>query len=113
MGSIPDPSYYGIDEMSVGEQAEFLAWYDTQRPVIFNNRRVLETCHDDVTVLRQACRVFRREFLDVGNIDVFHESVTITSACNKVLRKLFLKPDTIGLTLLVVIRATSTTARKR
>ena len=48
-------------------------------------------------MLRQACRVFRREFLEVGNIDVFHESVTIASACNKVLRKRFLKPDTIGL----------------
>jgi hypothetical protein len=33
----------------------------------------------------------------IANIDVFQESVTIASACNKVLRKLFLKPDTIGL----------------
>ena len=41
--------------------------------------------------------MFRSEFLQVGNIDVFHESVTIASACNKVLRKLFLKSDTIGL----------------
>ena len=54
-------------------------------------------CQNDVTVLRQAYQVFRREFLHVGNIDVFHETVTIASACNKVLRKLFLKPDTIGL----------------
>ena len=48
-------------------------------------------------MLRQACRVFRREFLQFGNIDVFHECVIIASACNKVLCKLFLKPDTIGL----------------
>ncbi len=48
-------------------------------------------------MLRQACQVFRREFLEVGNIDVFQEYVTIASACNKVLRRLFLKPDTIGL----------------
>jgi hypothetical protein len=53
---------------------------------------------DDVKFLRQACRVFRGEFLRVGNIEVFQESVTISSVCNKVLRKLFLKPDTIGLT---------------
>jgi hypothetical protein len=33
----------------------------------------------------------------VGNIEVFQESVTIASACNKALRKLFQKPDTIGL----------------
>jgi hypothetical protein len=66
--------------------------------VLFVNRRVLETyCQDDVILLRQTCRVFRREFLQVGNIDVFHESVTIASACNKVLRIIFLKPVTIGL----------------
>src|SRR5215468_416837 len=33
----------------------------------------------------------------IGNIEVFLESITIASACNKVLRRLFLKPDTIGL----------------
>ena len=33
----------------------------------------------------------------IGNIDVFLESVTIASACNKVLRKRSLKPKTIGL----------------
>ena len=84
--------------MSAGERAEFLAWYDTQRSVLFDNRRVLETyCQDEVTVLKQACRVIRREFLQVGNIDVFDRSVTIASVCNKVLRQIFLKPDTIGL----------------
>jgi hypothetical protein len=63
-----------------------------------DNRNVLETYYqDDVTVLRQACIVFRREFIEIGNVDVFTESVTIASACNKVLRKLFLKPNTIGL----------------
>ena len=65
---------------------------------VFDNRLVLETyCQDDVTVLRQACRVFRREFAQIGNIDVFQESITIASACNKDLRKRFLQPDTIGL----------------
>ena len=52
---------------------------------------------DDVTVLRQACRVFRREFIQIGNIELFLEAFTIASACNKLLRKGFLKPDTIGL----------------
>ena len=87
-----------MQEMSAVERTEFLEWYDSQRSVLFDNKRVLETySQDDVTALRQACQVFRREFLQVGNIDVFQESVTITSACNKVLRKLFLKQGTIGL----------------
>ena len=68
------------------------------RVLVFDNRNILEAyCQDDVTVLRQACMVFRREFIEIGNVDVFTKSVTIASACNKVLRKRFLKPNTIGL----------------
>ena len=69
-----------------------------QRSVLLDNRPVLEAyCQDDVTVLRQACEMFRREFLQVGNIEVFQEAVKTTSSCSKVLRELFLEPDTIGL----------------
>jgi hypothetical protein len=56
-----------------------------------------EYCQDDVTVLRQACRIFRRDFMKIGNLGVFLETVTIACACNKVLRKKFLKPETIEL----------------
>ena len=53
VGSIPDVSYYGVEDMNVGERTEFLEWYDSQRSVLFDNRRVLESsCQDDVTVLR-------------------------------------------------------------
>ena len=41
--------------------------------------------------------MFKREFAQIGNIDVFQESITIASACNKVLRKRFLQRDIIGL----------------
>jgi len=54
-------------------------------------------CQDDITVLRQACRVFRHEFMHIGNVEVFLVLITIASACNKLLRKRFLQPDTIGL----------------
>jgi len=75
-----------------------MAWYNEQNVKVFDNRHVLEQyCQDDVTVLRQACRVFRREYLEIENIEVFLEALTIASACNRVLRKKFLKPETIGL----------------
>ena len=54
-------------------------------------------CQDDITVLRRACRVFRREFMYIENIEVFLESITIASGGNKVLRKRFLQPDTVRL----------------
>jgi len=65
---------------------------------MFHNKQVLDVyCQYDVTVLRQACCVFRREFLQIGNIEVFLECLIIAPACNKLLRRNFLKPDTIGM----------------
>ena len=98
VGSIPDMSQYGVAEMGESEREEFTSWYDAQKGKVFDNRRVLEEyCQDDVTVLRQACQLFRRDFLDVANVHIFLESCTIASACMKVLRKRFLKPETVGL----------------
>jgi hypothetical protein len=69
VGAMIDISYYGVDAMSYSEREEFLAWYEGQRGSTFNNRHVLVMyCQDDVTVLRQACQVFRRNFLEIGNI---------------------------------------------
>jgi len=86
--------------MSEEERQEFHARYDDswKRKEHFHNRRVLEKyCQDDVAFLRQACRVFRREFLHIGNIEIIPDSITIASASNKILRKRFLELDTIGL----------------
>jgi hypothetical protein len=84
--------------MSHPERSEFMTFYDRQTDEVFDNRRILGLyCQDDVTVLRQAYQIFRRELIEIGNIEVFLESFTISSACNKVLRKRFLKPYIIGL----------------
>jgi hypothetical protein len=65
-----------VQKRSIGERTEYLVWYEEQKYLVFNNRQVLESyCQDEVTVLRQACRVFRGEFMRVGNIDVFQQSV--------------------------------------
>jgi hypothetical protein len=88
VGPIPDVSYFGIDEMGISERREFMTWYDDEKNRVFDNKLDLEKyCQDDVIVLRQACQIFRREFIEIGNIEGFLESFTIASACNKVLRK--------------------------
>jgi len=38
-----------------------------------------------------------REFIHIENIEAFRESIRIALACNKLLRKRFFRPDTIGL----------------
>jgi len=84
--------------MGASESREFLAWYEGQNFDFFNNRRVLQSYSpSDVSVLTEAFQVLRREFIQIRNIDVFLKPATKTSVFNKVLRKLFLKHDTIGL----------------
>jgi len=73
-----------------------MSWYDEQKNKVFDNRRVLQQyCQDDVTVATR--EIFRRDFIEIGNIEVFLEALTMASACKKVLRKKFLKPETVGL----------------
>jgi len=72
------------------ERKEFLVWYNNHKSEPFDNRRILETYFQvDVAALRQACRVFRRDFMQICNIEVFLESITVSSAWNKVLQKRF------------------------
>jgi hypothetical protein len=98
VGPIPGIQYFGADEMSEGERKDLLSWYNEQKNKVFDCRRVLEEyCQEDVTVLRQACRIFRWDLMEIGNIDVFLEAVTIASACKKMLRKKFHESETIGL----------------
>jgi hypothetical protein len=63
VGPMPGKEYFGADEMGESERRDFLSWYDERKDEVFHNRRVLEEyCQDDVTVLREACWVFRRAF---------------------------------------------------
>jgi len=99
--------------MGEGERNEFLAWYESQKESVYDNRQALESyCQDDVTVLRQACRLFRRELMHVGNITVFLETVTIASTCNKVLRKIFYSQTLSASYLPGDIRVTTSTVRR-
>jgi hypothetical protein len=64
--------------MGEEDKSEFLAWYESQKSEepFFYTRRVLEKYRQvDVTVLREACRDFRCEFMHIGSIDLFLESI--------------------------------------
>ena len=70
----PDVPYLGVNETSVSQRREFMSWYD-QKNKVFDNKLVLETySQDDSTFFRQACQLFRQEFIEFGNIEIFFES---------------------------------------
>ena len=64
---------------------------------------LLKYCINDVEILRKCCMRFRELFMkvtrkredDVG-VDPLKDPVTIAAACNKVLRRNFLEPNTIA-----------------
>jgi hypothetical protein len=90
IGPIPEISYFGVNDMSHSERKDFMAWYEEQRDRVFDNRLFLEQyC--------QVCQLFRREFAEIGNVEIFQESLTIASGYNNLLCKRFLKTQTIGL----------------
>jgi hypothetical protein len=85
--------------MRDSERKDFLSWFETvAKTEVFDNRRMLENYRQaDVTVLLEASPTFRKLFLEIGNVEVFLEGMTIASACNKVFRKKCLQPERIGL----------------
>jgi len=48
---------------------------------------------DDVSALSQVCCAFRNLFLKFVKMDLFRQSITISSICNNVPNNVF-KPDT-------------------
>jgi hypothetical protein len=65
--------------------------------IFHNKEEQLAYCMDDVNIRRQACCDFRNLFLKLVKMDPFRQSITISSIYNKVFRKMFLKPDTVGI----------------
>jgi len=56
VGPMTEPGLYEVEEQSVSERREFMAWYNAKKDKVFENRQVLEkNCQNDVTVLIQAC----------------------------------------------------------
>jgi hypothetical protein len=67
VGPYPEPSYYGVDNMSNEEQVRFFARHDEQKDKVFDNKEeLLSYCIDDVNVLRMACCSFRNLFFEIG-----------------------------------------------
>ena len=96
---VPCPtSHYGLYQTSHSEREDILTWYEAKRHELFGNRPTLEQyCQADVTVLRESCQTFRKHLLQIGDVEVFLECMTIASACNRVLRKKFLQPERIAI----------------
>lgn len=98
IGPLPAIEYYDADNMKEDVREKFLKWYEIHKNDEFKMEQdIVEYCISDVEILAQACLKFRYQLLETGRVCPFTEACTIAGACNKVYRRNFLKPNTIGI----------------
>ncbi|XP_052130776.1 uncharacterized protein LOC127751357, partial [Frankliniella occidentalis] len=93
-GPMLDKAYYCVSTMKAPAAREFNKWHDEQveKNYVFNFRRELfDYCISDVTILRQACPAFRKQFQEVAGFDPMFNCMTLSSACMAAFRRNFLK----------------------
>ncbi|XP_072377781.1 uncharacterized protein [Diabrotica undecimpunctata] len=95
-GCLPDIAYYGPNTMKTKQRSDFKKWYDEHKNDHFVLQKELHTyCDSDVDILRRGCLEFRKEFLEIANIDPF-QYLTIASVCMAIYRSKYLRTNTIG-----------------
>nr|CAI5848832.1 unnamed protein product [Callosobruchus analis] len=93
-------NYTPILDDSKDELQKLIDWHTKlfkQQYVFDFQKEIVDYCISDVNVLQQACLKFRQIMLKEGNVDPFTEAITLPGACNKIFRRNFLKPETIGI----------------
>ena len=107
-GSLPEAKWYDADGMSASGKKEFEKWYVAEKEKVgekWNLReQLLKYCINDVDILRKCCMQFRTLFMEVTKtneedpgVDPLKEPITIAAACNLVLCRNFLEPDSIAI----------------
>ncbi|XP_030761194.1 uncharacterized protein LOC115886248 [Sitophilus oryzae] len=100
VGPMPSIEYYDPDNMKVEDREKFVKWYQecVGKNYMFDfEKEFVDYCVSDVDILTQACLKFRKLMIDEGNVCPFTEASTLPSACNKIFRRNFLQPETIGI----------------
>jgi hypothetical protein len=98
IGSIPDPKYYGYDQIKKEERMKFHKWHKEKRKLnyVFNFKEELfKYGWGDVGILSRAKKIIREEFHELQNIDPF-QYLTIASVCMTISRDKYLEPNTIA-----------------
>ena len=98
VGPLPPIESYSPDTMKTEARKEFMQWYSLHKDSIFDFRKeIVEYCISDVEILTRACLKFRDLLMKVGNVCPLSEACTIASTCNKLFRRKYLAPETIGI----------------
>ncbi len=92
---LPDPQFYGVDEMTPAKRSAFLQWHQENVHKPFHlYRDLLSYCRSDVDVLLNACWKFRKLLLDItsGAVNPF-DYITIAAVAMGTFRTCFLEEE--------------------
>ncbi|XP_072021137.1 uncharacterized protein [Amphiura filiformis] len=106
-GKLPDMEDFDPEGMSEAGKQEFVKWYEDEKKKgkewVLQDE-LLKYCINDVDILRRCCMQFRTMFMEVTKtgledpgVDPLKDPITIAAACNLVLRRNFLEPQTIAI----------------
>ena len=97
--NLPPREFYALDNMSTEKKNIFEAWYIANfETKFFLPTALYEYGVNDVLILAHAFVAFRKLFMELADgLNPFVEGVTIPSACMKLFRHSFLKPNTIAI----------------
>ena len=75
---------------------DFETWYESIKDQPFDLlKELLEYCISDVTILKEACLRFRKDFMSETKIDPFITNITLSQVCMDFYKSTYLKPNTI------------------
>jgi hypothetical protein len=97
-GNLPEPKYYGVDNMSKSERTQFEEWYNSKKDegVVFNFQAELASyCEQDVHILTECCLAYRKLMCEETGCDPF-AYLTCASVCNAVYRANFMPDEAIA-----------------
>ena len=99
VGPIPDKQYYGYNRMKTDDRSAFIKWHNERvaENYTFNLKKErLSYCQSDVDLLRRGMMTFRKDFLDIANINPL-QYITIASVCLAIYRSQFLPENSIAI----------------
>ena len=89
-GDYPSKDFYDYDRMSDAQKERFDSWYESVRHTVFDFQNELSKYGiNDVVLLREACLVYRKEFIQSTGVDPFNQT-TLASCCMAVYKSQFL-----------------------
>nr|XP_042913168.1 probable DNA polymerase [Parasteatoda tepidariorum] len=97
VGTLPSEEFYSPDSMKSDVRKSFLEWHKERKNDVFDfAKEILAYCRSDVDILRRCCLEYRKELLNIANVDPFRY-ITIASSCMAIYRNSHLQPNTIAM----------------